>query len=199
MAKSNLPDPRADAATELDRVRADREKQIPQMEQRIETTDAKLKATRAAYDQASRDAMSARRSLSSFKYQLHTRETAARAALVATADPRIAEFIDEVQYMVSTRRNEFFGATPEGMQRWTLAIQRACDEARTLQCSPSDDGKTTALLVKWREDIAAAERRIAERSGEPVSIGEELSKAVQSAPTVQRTKAKHGERYKEID
>ena len=199
MAKQTLPDPRADSAAELDRVDTERDKVLPGLQKQLTSAEDDCKIALETYRMARKFVDDARKSLSRSRQSFVRREQTAKAILVATADPRIAAFIDEVQYMISTRRNEFFGSTPEGMQRWTLAIQRACDEARQLQCSPGDDGKTTALLVKWRNDIDAAERRIGERSGQPVSVGEELSKAVTAAVPVQRTKTKHGERYKAID
>lgn len=199
MAKQTLPDPRADAAAELARVESERDKVLPGLRKQHADAETDCRVSLETFRMASKMRDDARRSLSRSRQSFTQRDKTARAVLVATADPRIAAFIDEVQYMISTRRNEFFGATPEGMQRWTLAIQRACDEARQLQCSPADDGKVTALLATWRSSIDAAERRIGERSGQPVSVGEELSKAVTAAVPVQRTKTKHGERYKAID
>lgn len=199
MAKQTLPDPRADAAAELARVESERDKVLPGLRKQLADAENDYKVSLETFRMASKMRDDARRSLSRSRQSFTQRDKTARAVLVATADPRIAEFINEVQYSISTRRNEFFGATPEGMQRWTLAIQRACDEARQLQCSPADDGKVTALIATWRNSIDAAERRIGERSGQPVSVGEELSKAVTAAVPVQRTKTKHGERYKPID
>lgn len=193
MAKKETTDPRIDAAAEIQRVDAEREKMLPRMKEHEAATDKEVKDAWQLLQEAKAKARDARRSRARLANSLDNRERAARAVLTATADPRIAEFIDKVQFWVSTRRNEFFGATPEGMQRWSAAIQRCCDEARALQCTPSDDGKVEAMLAKWSADIATAESRIGLGRREFVDIGEQLSQAVKTAEPA------GGKRYRVLD
>lgn len=207
MAKTQSTDPRHVAADELSRVAAERERLLPSLRKQVEAAEREWCDAKKLLEDAVRTMNDARRSLSRSQVSLSQRESTARAVLVATASPKIAEFIDEVQFWVSTRRNEFFGATSYGMQRWQLTIQRCCDEARALQCNPSDDGKVDEMIARWRQEIEAAEARIAERPidpktkrpAEPVSVGDELSEAVKTATPVQRTKSKFGTRYQELD
>lgn len=180
--------PRAEAAATLDSLHHERERMVPPLEAQAKAAQAEADKAAQAYRVAKTKADEIRRSLARTRNSLKSREECARSALVATSDPRIAEYIDDMQSQISFRRNKFIAPTPFGMMRWTAAIGRAVDEARKMQTDPKADGDVGKMLDKLREQCDAMAERISESDPRDLKAAEgpTLGQYVEAAPSVPR-------------